>query len=233
MGTRRPTVALIHASQASMAPAVAAFVHEFPSAELWHILDDRLVTDADRAGRLTPELRNRMKTLIQYAIDGGADAVQLSCSMYGPIAFEAAESYPVAVLASDQAMFDHVAALRPDRVGVLGSLASAAADSADRLTAWLYTAGITSTVDHQVIRGAADAAGRRDREALQQSVGAAVTDMAESVDLIVLAQYSLAPSLPALAKAVTVPVLSPPHPAAAALARTLGRGLACTSGGTS
>ena len=109
MSDQRPTVALIHASPASVAPAMAAFAEEFPDANLWNLLDDRLVVDADAAGGLTPALRERMTTLIKYAVDGGADAVQLSCSMYGPVAVDAAGSDRFTVLASDQAMFDHVA----------------------------------------------------------------------------------------------------------------------------
>src|SRR5262245_646305 len=70
MATRRPLIALIPAGEASMAPAVAAFEDEFPDAELWHLLDTRLVTDADDAGGLTPPLHDRMTTLIQYAVDG-------------------------------------------------------------------------------------------------------------------------------------------------------------------
>ena len=67
--------------------------------------------DADARRRTHPALHDRMSTLIQYAVDGGADAVQLSCSMYGPVAVDAAAAQPVPVLASDQAMFEHVAEL--------------------------------------------------------------------------------------------------------------------------
>ena len=89
MNNDRPIVALIHASPASVAPAQAAFAAEFPTAQLWNLVDDRLVVDADRAGGLTPALHDRMSTLIRYAVEGGAHAVQLSCSRYGPVAVAA------------------------------------------------------------------------------------------------------------------------------------------------
>ena len=47
-----PTVAMVHATPAAIAPAVAAFAECFPAAELWHLLDDRLVSDAEQAGGL-------------------------------------------------------------------------------------------------------------------------------------------------------------------------------------
>jgi hypothetical protein len=70
-----PTLALVHATPAAMAPAVAAFGERFPEAGLWHLLDDRLVTDAERAGGLVPPLRRRMLSLIGHAVAGGADGV--------------------------------------------------------------------------------------------------------------------------------------------------------------
>lgn len=223
MSRSRPTVALIHASEASMAPAVTAFDDEFPGADLWHLLDNRLVSDADAAGGLTESLHARMTTLIQYAVDGGADAVQLSCSMYGPVAQDAAQRLPIAVLASDQAMFDHVAALQPKRVAVLASLASAGADSAERLRVWLGDRGVDADIDAHVVAGAATAASAGDTDELARLLIDAAVDIEDSADVVVLAQYSLAPAVRAIAGRVRRPVLSAPHLAAASLARELGK----------
>ena len=74
-----PTVALVHATPAAMAPARSAFADRFPQARLWNLLDDRLISEAEATGGLTPALRHRMQTLIRHAVDGGADAVLLSC----------------------------------------------------------------------------------------------------------------------------------------------------------
>jgi hypothetical protein len=73
-----PTLGVIHATPASIAPARAAFADRFPDARLWNLMDGRLAGDADREGRLTPALRRRMLSLIAHAIDGGADAVLLA-----------------------------------------------------------------------------------------------------------------------------------------------------------
>src|SRR4051794_30256950 len=102
-----PVVAVIHATAASLDPVTSVFAQSCPEVDVWHLLDDRLVRDADAAGGLTEELRDRMSTLIAYAIDGGADAVQIACSMYGPVA--TAEVRAVPVLPSDAAVFDEVA----------------------------------------------------------------------------------------------------------------------------
>jgi hypothetical protein len=201
-----PVVAVIHATTASLGPVEAAFGETCPEVSLWHLLDDRLVKDADAAGGLTDDLRRRMSALIAYAREAGADAVQLACSMYGPVA--TAQDGPVPVLASDQAMFDEVVRLAPERVGVLASLASAAEDTVARLTSWLRDAGSEASVEALLVQpgGGAELA-----ERVQRGAG----ELATRVDVIVLAQYSLAPSRAEVAAAVDVPVLSPPHLAAA------------------
>jgi hypothetical protein len=136
-----PTITFIHATQASIAPTVEAFGAGFPEAEPWHLLDDRLARDADAAGGLTPALRGRMLSLIRHAVDGGTQAVQLCCSIYGPVAV--AGSWDVPVLSSDEQMFREVTENRPARVGVLAALAASAADSVHQLAA---VAGPTTTV---------------------------------------------------------------------------------------
>ena len=218
-----PQVALIHASATSIEPAKQAFASHFPIARLWHLLDDRLVADADVAGGLTPPLRKRMSTLIDYAVAGGADAVQLSCSMYGPVATAAAQ--PVAVLASDQAMFDRVVALRAARVAVIGSLSSAVRDSVERLQDAIEAsqpAPAITTLVPVVVEGAAAAAAAGDLFLLNELMAIRAKQIASHADAIVLAQYSLAPAYPALQAALDIPVLSPPHLAAAALKELLG-----------
>ena len=47
VGGDGPTVAMVHATPAAMAPAVTAFGERFPEAGLWHLLDDLLVRAAE------------------------------------------------------------------------------------------------------------------------------------------------------------------------------------------
>jgi len=214
-----PVVAVINASAATMSPVSSAFAEGFPSADVWHLLDDRLVRDAERQGGLTGPLRERMTSLIGYAVDAGADAVQLACSMYGPVA--GAVSHPVPVLASDQAMFDEVGRLGVSRVTVLASLEPAAKDSRERLRAKLTASGLDTTVATVVVAAAKEASDAGDMERLGRVLADAARAL-DDTDVVVLAQYSLAPVVAQVADAVGVPVLSGPHLAAATLAALLG-----------
>ncbi len=216
-----PTVAMVHATPAAIAPAVAAFGERFPEAGLWHLLDDRLVSDAERAGGLVPPLRRRMLSLIGHAVAGGADGILLTCSMYGPVARIAGQLWDLPVAGSDEAMYDRVAAERPARVAVLGSLETAVADSAERLRRVLAGDGPVTEVVEVLCAGAAAAVMAGDGAALLASLRSAAEPLAGEVDLFLLGQYSLTPARAGLEAALGVPVWSPPHVAADVLARRL------------
>jgi hypothetical protein len=220
--TRPPVVAVIHATPASMDPVTSAFAESCPEVELWHLLDDRLVREANAAGGVTRELHDRMASLIDYALATGADAVQLACSMYGPVA--AAKDGDVRVVAADQAMFERVADLAPSTVGVLATAQSSAADTVQRLGESLRARGHDARVEYVVVDEAARASAAGDRDGVARAVGEAAVALAPSVDVIVLAQYSMSPTHDAVSAAVTAahgqdsgdvpPVLSPAHLAA-------------------
>jgi Asp/Glu/hydantoin racemase len=209
-----PTIALVHATPAAMEPARAAFADRFPQARLWNLLDDRLISEAEAAGGLTSALRDRMHALIRYAVDGGADAVLMSCSMYGPVALEAATGVAQPVLASDQALFDAVATTGAGRVAVLGPIAAGTHDTVARLRAWLADRHLHPSITGSVVAGAREAGLSGDQERFDHLVVDAARAVEADADVLVLGQFSLAPAQPAVAAAVTVPVLSPPHLAA-------------------
>jgi Asp/Glu/hydantoin racemase len=218
-----PTVAMVHATPAALGPAVAAFDECFPEADLWHLLDDRLVSDAEQAGGLVPPLRRRMLSLIGHAISGGADGVLLTCSMYGPVARLATQLWDRPVAGSDEAMYQRVVAERPARVAVLGSLETAVADSTGRLRRVLAEAGADpgTEVLGVLCPGAAAAAMAGDHQALLASLRSGAEPLAGTVDVVLLGQYSLAGVHGALEAALGVPVWSPPHVAAELLRRRL------------
>lgn len=216
-----PTVALIHATPAAMDPARAAFADRFPTARLWNLLDDQLITQANEAGGITEPLRQRMLTLIDHAIGGGADAVLLTCSMYGATAQSVADDKPVPVLAPDQALFDRVAQQvteqHAERIAVLGPVPTGVADTVQRLTDHLAAHGTHPTITGTVVPEVVPAAAAHDDAALVAAVVVAARRVQPGTDLIVLGNFSLAPATAAVADAVDVPVLSPPHLAADAL----------------
>jgi hypothetical protein len=127
------------------------------------------------------------------------------------------------VLASDQALFDQVVASRPGKVVVLASLRPAALDSTERLTSALSEAGLQAHVEPVVVDAAFTASRQGDTGRVAALLADAAVGHRFGADVVVLAQYSLAPAAHAVGAAVDVPVLSGPHLAAAALATAIAR----------
>jgi hypothetical protein len=221
VSSNRPTVALIHATPAAISPAATGFASAFPESELWNILDDRLVSDAVRTG-VTAALRNRMLRLIDHVVRSRTEAVVMTCSMYGSVRPMAEELYDLPILAADDALFEAVLSAAPKRGLLVGSLPSAVSDSLVRFHGFAWERGSSLRLHGHVVptSGAADVdalvaditTSLREREAMAGS---------GSPDVVVLAQYSLAPAAPAVSAALGVPVLSGPELAARLLRRQL------------
>ena len=224
-------MAVINATPLSVEPARAGLMTTFPEADPWMLLDDRLIRDAQAVGEVTPELTQRMLALIAYAVGAGADAVLLSCSMYGGAVAEARARHGIPVLGSDEALFDAVATGGFGRVLLLGPLRQAVADSVSRLCEVLDASGADCEVIGCDVDGAAAAVAAGDADALHELLLAAAlpymgTHGAEGVDAsgargpvdaVVLANFSISPARERLARVLDVPVLSPTELAVARL----------------
>jgi hypothetical protein len=208
---------MIHSTTAAMEPATDAFAERFPEARLWHLLDDRLIVEAEAAGGVVPRLRRRMLGLIGHAVTNGANGVLMTCSQYGPVADDAKTRWTAPVIGSDQAMLEHVAALRPVHVVVLASLESSAIDSAERLRVMLSGADAPTQVSGVFCPGAAAAVNRGDRAGLLPALVAGAAPYRDDADLFVIAQYSLTSVATELEAALATTVLSPTHLAAEGL----------------
>lgn len=216
---RAVKIALISATPLAIAPAASAVGAAFPGGDIWNLLDDRLLADAQQQGGVTAPLAARMDHLIDLALAGGADGVLLTCSQFGARAdVRDAAADGAAVLSADGPLFDEAVALRPERVLLVASLESASADSTARLTDAFASAGFEAEVLPLVVPAAARPAPGQD---LGELLADEVAAYPEPYDVIVLAQYSLAPAAALLAARSGVTVLEGPGAAARRLAASI------------
>jgi hypothetical protein len=213
----RPRIALISATPAAIGPATSALAAEFPEADVWNLLDDKLLADADEQGGLGDDLAARMRRLIDHAVAGGADGVLLTCSMYGPVARERDLGLPV--LAPDEAAFDELVGYRT--ILVVASLESALRDALARLSAFLTESGARATVRGVVSAEAFEATRAGDADRLATVLSTTAREHAAGADAVFLAQYSLAPATAAVAELSGLPVVAGPVSAAVRLRDTL------------
>ncbi len=158
---------------------------------MWNLLDDRLLADAQTEGGITAPLAARMDGLIELALAGGADGVLLTCSQFGGARRPARERRRRTTPSSraDGPLFAEAVAADPERVLLVASLPSAASDSAARLAQAFAEAGSAARVHPIVIPAAAAPLSAPE---LVETLAAAISDVDEPFDLVVLAQYSLA-----------------------------------------
>lgn len=218
--SHRPRIALISATTAAIRPAIQGLATALPDAEVWNLLDDRLLLDAQAAGSVTPALQARMQRLIDHAIAEGADAVLLTCSIYGQVAEAADGSVPV--LAPDAAAFDDVLAGGFARIAVVASFAGALADSIHRLGAAAQAVGRSPELVGVEVAAAFAPAQDGDDNALAAALTAALRPQLDGVDAVLLAQYSLSPAQERLAAELGIPVFAGPQAAAARLLARVG-----------
>lgn len=210
-----PRIALISATPLAIEPAAAAIRSAFPDGTVWNLLDDRLLADAHDEGGITERLAARMDRLIDSAIADGVDGVLLTCSQYGVRAeVRDANVDGVAVLSADGPLFAEAVAQRPATMLLVASLESSAADSGRRLQAAFDAAGQEPEVRKLVVPTAARPLAPED---LTTALISAIADVELDYDVIVLAQFSLAPASSAIAERFGVPVLDGPAAAARAL----------------
>jgi hypothetical protein len=216
----RPVVALISATPAAVKPIEDSLRRHFAPAIPWNIIDDRLLTRVVEDGGVTPPLAARMKRLISHALTEEADAVLLTCSMYGRVAHGTVSD--TLVLASDDAAFDALLTGGFTTVLFVASLSDSLSDAETRFAEAASGASSQPGVVGVVAEGALAAVKTGETAALAAALANACAPFAAQVDAVFLAQYSLAGAASALESALGRPVISGPDSSALLLRSRLG-----------
>lgn len=218
--SKTPRIAVISAVTAAIAPAASALNTEISGAELWNVIDDRLMADA-RAHGIRAEERDRMARLIDHVVRGGAAAVLVTCSLYSGVVKELAHHLDVPVLSADDSAFSSIAKHGFETIVLVAPVAEALADSTERLRSALPAGAAMKIVG--VVAENAHAASAESVEALAELIIAVTASARVGADAIFLAQYSLAPAASTVAEATGLPVITTPGSAAKELAGWLSR----------
>jgi glutamate racemase len=208
--TDTPTVALIHAVLPAMPPMREALAAELPQARVLNVLDEGLLTEVERRGGLTPECIERLVTQVGLAITAGADAVLLTCTAYSTVVDQVQARFPsVPVLAVDQVMVDQAVA-RATRIGVLATVDAGLQQQLTLLRRAAEQAGKTIELVPSLHPAAMAALQRGDGDTHDTILLEALPGLAAQVELVLLAQASMARLLPHL-PVLAVPVLTSPQ----------------------
>lgn len=212
---------LIHTS-ATLVPVFAALCKEkLPGVEVFNIADDSLVKGIREAGSLTATIARRVAGYLESAELAGADYVMVTCSSIGPAVEAGAKLIGVPVLRVDQPMADQ-AVLTGKRIGVIATLRTTLEPTADLISRRAVAAGKQIELTSRLAEGAFEALMSGDATKHDAMVAAALKELAREVDVIVLAQASMARVVDSLpAEDGRVPILASPGIAVDYLATVL------------
>ena len=214
-------ITLIHAVQVAIPPVLAAFRDGWPEAEVANLLDDGLTGALAREGGLTPRLVQRIRDLATYAARGGADGILFTCSAFTPAMDRAKEDVTIPLLKPDEAMFA-VALDAGRRIGVVATFPGTIPVAEPQIRAAAAARGVEVEIVTAVAPDAFKAMNAGDTAAHDRLVIEAVVAVAPRVDVICLAQFSMARAQPEARRRVAVPVLTSPTAAVHRLRALLG-----------
>jgi Asp/Glu/hydantoin racemase len=182
-----------------------------PEARVKHILDEPLLEAVRLRGGLTGMDADRLLTHVQAAEDIGASAVLVTCSTISPLVDQVRSGTGLPVHKIDEAMLDAAARLGPC-IGVLATNPTTLEPTRKLLLERAAAGGRTIQVETQLVPGALEALMNGDGDTHDRLLSAAIGESSARVDVVVLAQASMARVLEALpASAQIKPVLSSPH----------------------
>ena len=188
---QQKTLALIHTS-ATLVPVFGALCNKFiPGVKIFNIADDSLIKNTIACGALTPDTARRVVGYARSAEEAGADYVMFTCSSIGRAVETAAGLVNVPVLRVDQPMAA-MAVEKGNRIGIIATLSTTLDPTTDLVRRNALQVGKEIELFPHLCEGAFEALMAGDAETHDKLVGDALKAMAERVDVIVLAQASMA-----------------------------------------
>ena len=218
---KRKSLGLIHTS-ATLVPVFTVLCKaKLPGVEVFNIADDSLIKDVIRRGELTPITAQRVAGHVASAEAAGADYILVTCSSIGRAIEAAAAKAGVPVLRVDQPMAD-LAVQTGKRIGVIATLRTTLEPTADLISRRAQKAGRQIEITSKLCEGAFEALMSGDAATHDAKVAAALKELSKQVDVIVLAQASMARVVETLAaEDKRVPILASPGIAVDYLATVL------------
>ena len=191
LGVGGKTLGLVHTS-ATLVPMFAELCSKYlPGVKIFNIVDDSLIKNTIACGELTPTTSRRVVNYAGSAQDAGADFILFTCSSIGPAVEMAASLTKVPVLRVDQPMADK-AVQTGKRIGVIATLSTTLEPTTDLVKRRAAAAGKEIELVSRLCEGAFDALMSGDTATHDKMVGDALKQLLKEVDVILLAQASMA-----------------------------------------
>jgi Asp/Glu/hydantoin racemase len=214
-----PTIVVVHTGPVTVEPIKHQFKEILPDARVINIVDDSLLNDVRTAGHLTPEVTSRIYSYMANAQAMGADIILNACSSVGEASDRLREMIRTPIVKIDEAMALEASSIG-SRIGVVATVKTTLEPTVRLIQRKAVEHGRDVKVLERIAEGAFDALLGGDAERHDDILKRTIADLMEHVDVVVLAQVSMARLIPALGT-TRVPVLSSPRSGVEAVRRAL------------
>lgn len=206
---------------ALVGPLTETFRELIPEVQVEHIAESSLIKEVIANNAVTPAVRRRLLDYYNAAADSGADIIFNTCSSVGDIADLGNSISRVPVFRIDHPMAER-AVQEAQRIGVISTLPTTLDPTCRLLKNCAAEAGKEITLVEGLADGAFAAGQSGDSETHDRLIAEAAQRIADSVDLFVLAQGSMARMEQRLSELTGKPVLSSPVLGVLGLRKRLG-----------
>ena len=215
------TLGLVHTS-ATLVPVFQELCKQYiPHVNVFNIVDDSLIKQVISRGELRADTARRVVNYAGSAESAGADYIMFTCSSIGAAVEAAADLTQVPVLRVDQPMADQAVATG-SRIGVIATLPTTLAPTSDLVQRRAAVVGKDIQLKAVLCEGAFEALMSGNPALHDIMVAKALKELSTQVDVIVLAQASMARVVDTLSESEKiVPILASPPIAMAYLATVL------------
>ncbi len=212
-------VAVIHTTPVTIPALKKEILAACGQVEVINLLDDSMLPEINRAGKITPDVSYRLHTLMLMAQTAGADAVLCACSSIGGIFEEGRAVLSIPALRIDEPMAEKAAAFH--RVGVAATLQSTIGPTTELIVRKAAELGNEILVDTKVIDNANSLLADGKGTEYDRVVGSELKKLAQNNDVVVLAQASMARAAAGLGEEERRHLLTSPASGVAALAELM------------
>lgn len=190
-----------------------------PEIDMFSIVDESLLQDTIRHGSLSKKTVRRLVSYLELAQDAGAELIMVTCSSIGPAADIGRSMVDIPVLRVDEPMAEKALAAGT-RIGVVATLRTTLTPTAALIERKAAENGKAATVVSKLCDGAFEALMSGNAKQHDSLIRSGLEELIPKVDVIVLAQASMARIVESLPEAThIVPIYSSPRLAVEHLAR--------------
>ena len=203
-------LAIIHTTSATVETMKALAAEYLPDAELVNFIDDSILPQLGRNGGNLADVEERLVHYSRFAEQVGADVILEACSSVGEVVPKMQSAVSIPIVRIDDAMAEQ-AVQRGEHLGVAATLATTLQLTTRLLRAKAQVAGKQVEITPLLIEGAYQKLMAGDRDGHDNLLVEKLQDLARIVDVIVLAQASMARVLPRLSAADQDKILVSPR----------------------